>query len=107
MTAKMLNRQGYTVLSASTPGEAIRVAGEHGDEIRLLLSDVIMPEMDCLELLKNISFLCPNIKSLFMSGYTANVIAHHGVLMEGIDFIQKPFSVTALASKVREVLDRC
>jgi two-component system, cell cycle sensor histidine kinase and response regulator CckA len=106
VTTMMLERQGYTVLAASTPGEAIRMAEKHDGEIHLLVSDVIMPEMNGREVLKNISALWPNVKNLFMSGYTADVIARHGVLEEGVDFIQKPFSIMALAAKVREVLDR-
>ncbi|MBI5604423.1 MAG: PocR ligand-binding domain-containing protein [Deltaproteobacteria bacterium] len=105
MTRQMLERFGYRVLSASTPGEAIRMAREHAGEIHLLISDVVMPEMNGRELAKNLISLYPGLKRLFMSGYTANVIAHHGVLDEGIHFIQKPFSIQALAVKVREALD--
>jgi len=105
MTTKMLERQGYTVLAASAPGEALRLAEEHSGEIHLLMTDVVMPEMNGRDLAQNLFSLHPNLKALFMSGYTANVIAHHGVLDEGVDFIQKPFSVKTLAEKVREVLD--
>ena len=105
MAAMMLERQGYTILAASTPGEAIRLAGEHGEEIHLLMTDVVMPEMNGRDLAKNLLSLYPHIKRLFTSGYTADVIAHHGVLDEGVHFIQKPFSLESLATKVREVLD--
>ena len=105
MTAVILERQGYTVLAASTPGEAIRLAREHAGEIHLLITDVVMPEMNGRELAKSLLALNPNIKSLFTSGYTANVIAHHGVLDEGVNFIQKPASLRDLMVKVREVLD--
>ncbi len=105
ITTKMLERQGYTVQAAATPGEAIRLAREHAGEIHLLMTDVVMPEMNGKDLAKNLLSLYPNLKRLFMSGYTADVIAHHGVLDEGVQFIQKPFSVHALAVKVREVLD--
>ena len=105
ITTKMLERQGYTVQAAATPGEAIRLAREHAGEIHLLMTDVVMPEMNGRDLAKNLLSLYPNLKRLFMSGYTADVIAHHGVLDEGVQFIQKPFSVQALAVKVREVLD--
>jgi CheY-like chemotaxis protein len=105
MTRQMLERFGYRVLSASTPGEAIRVATEHAGEIHLLISDVVMPEMNGRDLAKNVISLYPGIRRLFMSGYTANIIAHHGVLDEGINFIQKPFSIQALAAKVREALE--
>lgn len=105
ITTKMLERQGYTVLAAATPGEAIRLAREHAGEIHLLMTDVVMPEMNGRDLAKNLLSLYPYLKRLFMSGYTADVIAHHGVLDEGVQFIQKPFSVRTLAVKVREVLD--
>jgi signal transduction histidine kinase/CheY-like chemotaxis protein len=106
----ILERQGYTVMAAATPGEAIRLAREHAGEIHLLMTDVVMPEMNGRDLAKNLLSLYPNLKRLFMSGYTADVIAHHGVLDEGdVQFIQKPFSVQLLeplAVKVRsEVLD--
>jgi YesN/AraC family two-component response regulator len=102
----MLDRGGYAVLAAGTPGEAIRLAAEHAGDIHLLMTDVVMPEMNGRDLAKNILSLCPRLKCLFMSGYTANVIAHQGVLDEGINFIQKPFSKGDLTVKVREVLDR-
>jgi PAS domain S-box-containing protein len=105
MTQIMLERLGYTVLTAVTPGEAMELAREHSGEIDLLLTDVVMPEMNGRDLAKNLLSLYPNLKRLFMSGYTANVIAHHGVLDEGVQFIQKPFSKQDLAIKVREVLD--
>lgn len=105
ITMKMLERQGYTVRTAATPGEAIRLAREHAGEIQLLMTDVVMPEMNGRDLAKNLLSLYPNLKRLFMSGYTADVIAHHGVLDEGVQFIQKPFSMQTLAAKVREVLD--
>ncbi|WP_167496555.1 transporter substrate-binding domain-containing protein [Desulfopila sp. IMCC35006] len=100
----MLYPLGYTVLSAATPGEAIRLAREHAGEIDLLMTDVVMPEMNGRDLARNLLSLYPDIKRLFMSGYTADVIAHHGVLDEGVYFIQKPFSMHDLAAKVREVL---
>jgi DNA-binding NtrC family response regulator len=105
MTQMMLERMGYKVLVAGTPGEAIALAREHAGEIRLLITDVVMPEMNGRDLAGNLLSLYPNLKRLFMSGYTANVIAHHGVLDEGVQFIQKPFAKQDLAIKVREVLD--
>lgn len=101
----MLKQQGYTVLTASTPGEAIRLAREHAGEIHLLMTDVILPEMNGRDLAKNLLSLYPHMRRLFMSGYTANIIAHHGVLDEGVHFIQKPFSLPTIAAKVREVMD--
>ncbi|MBM9537813.1 hybrid sensor histidine kinase/response regulator [Desulfobulbus alkaliphilus] len=105
MTTMMLERLGYTVMAADTPGEAIRLAREHSGSIDLLLTDVVMPEMNGRELGQNILSVYPDMKRLFMSGYTANVIAHHGVLGERVHFIQKPFLMTDLAAKIREALD--
>jgi two-component system cell cycle sensor histidine kinase/response regulator CckA len=81
------------------------MAKEYADEIHLLITDVVMPGMNGQDLAKNLISLYPGLKHLFMSGYTANVIAHHGVLDEGVNFIQKPFSIQVLATKVREVLN--
>jgi PAS domain S-box-containing protein len=106
LTRLMLERQGYRVLAAGTPGEAIRLAAAHRGEIHLLMTDVVMPEMNGRELAKRIIALYPDIECLFTSGYTADVIAHHGVLDRGTFFIQKPFSRNSLAAKVRELLDR-
>lgn len=105
MTTEMLEKMGYTVMVAGTPGEAIKLAKEYVGELNLLLTDVIMPEMNGRDLAKKLLSFYPNIMRLFMSGYTANVIAHHGVLEEGLNFIQKPFSMEKLAAKVRDVLD--
>ncbi len=102
---RMLESYGYRVLTALTPNEAIRLAGEHAIEIRLLISDVIMPEMNGRDLAKNLTSLYPGLRILFMSGYTGDAIAHRGMLAEGENFIQKPFSMQSLAAKVREVLD--
>ena len=105
MATTMLEGQGYTVRAAVTPGEALRLAREHRGAIDLLVTDVVMPEMNGRDLAKNLMSLYPHLKRLFMSGYTANVIAHHGVLDEGVYFIQKPFSIDDLSAKVRESLD--
>ncbi|MCK5116128.1 MAG: PAS domain S-box protein [Candidatus Aegiribacteria sp.] len=101
----MLEHQGYTVMTASTPGEAINLAKAHPGEIDLLMTDVVMPEMNGGDLARNLLSFYPNLKQLFMSGYTANVIAHQGVLEEGVLFIQKPFRNLDLAAKLREALD--
>jgi two-component system, cell cycle sensor histidine kinase and response regulator CckA len=105
MTTRLLTGLGYRVLKAGSPGAAIRLAREHSGDISLLMTDVIMPEMNGRELAKNILSIYPRMKRLFMSGYTADIIAHHGVLDEGVHFIQKPFPINALAGKLREVLD--
>jgi PAS domain S-box-containing protein len=105
LTAKMLENLGYTVLAASTPGEAISMARERAGEIRLLLTDVVMPEMNGRELAGNLLSLDPRLKCLFMSGYTADIISQRGELDEGVRFIQKPFALRELAARVRETLD--
>lgn len=105
MTKTLLEKMGYQVLGANSPSEAIRLARDHSKEIQLLMTDVIMPEMNGRDLAKNLLAQYPGMKMLFMSGYTADVIAHHGVLDEGIHFIQKPFSKNELGAKIRESLD--
>jgi len=105
LTKTILEEQGYTVLAAGTPGEAIRLAREHAGEIHLLLTDVVMPEMNGRDLAKNILSLYPSLKRLYMSGYTSDVIADHGVLDSGTHFIHKPFNAPLLTAKVREALD--
>jgi len=100
----MLEQLGYTVLAAGAPDEALQLAKKHGENIRLLITDVIMPEMNGRDLARLIATCCPTIKTLFMSGYTANVIAHRGVLDEGVHFIAKPFATRELAVKIRELL---
>jgi PAS domain S-box-containing protein len=103
---RLLERQGYTVLEAGTPGEAMRVAREHSGEIDLLMTDVIMPEMNGRGLARKLLSLYPDLKCLFMSGYPADVMTNQGVLEEEVSFIQKPFSGKGLADKVRETLER-
>jgi len=102
----MLESQGYLVLAAGSPSEAVHLAKEHTGEIHLLMTDVVMPEMNGQDLAKKMLPLYRNMKCLFTSGYTADVIAHHGVLDAGVYFIQKPFSRRDLAARVREVLDQ-
>ena len=106
LSKRMLGELGYNLLTASTPGEAIRLAEEYPGEIHLLMTDVVMPEMNGRDLAKKMLSLYPRLKSLFMSGYTADVIAHHGVLDEDVHFIQKPFSRKDIAANVREALDQ-
>ena len=101
----VLERFGYTVLAARTPTEAIAMTEHYEGPIPLLITDVVMPEMNGNELRERIQGLKPNIKVLFMSGYTTNVIMHRGILESDVHFLQKPFSVNSLAGKVREVLD--
>jgi len=105
MGRMMLEHLGYVVLTASTPGEAIGLAREYSGKIHLLVTDVVMPEMNGRELAETLCRFYPDIKRLFMSGYTADVIASQGVLDEGVNFIAKPFTLNSLGIRVREVLD--
>ncbi len=104
LVRKGLERLGYAVLPAATPAEAVRIAETHAGDIHLLITDVIMPEMNGRDLARRLLGLHPGMRRLFMSGYTADVIAHHGVLEAGVHFIQKPFANAVLGAKVREAL---
>jgi two-component system, cell cycle sensor histidine kinase and response regulator CckA len=101
----MLERLGYTVLAAQTPVQAINLVAEHPGEIHLLITDIVMPGMNGRELAKQLGAVRPKLKCLYMSGYTADLIAHRGILDEGLNFIQKPFCSDDFAEKVRQVLD--
>jgi PAS domain S-box-containing protein len=105
LSRMILESLGYAVIAAHTPLHAIQLAEEHTGNIRLLLTDVVMPGMNGRELLETLRVAIPGLKHLFMSGYTADVIAHRGVVDEGVNFIQKPFRIDDLATKVRQVLD--
>ena len=102
----ILERQGYTVLTAENGKEALAISESHHGPLHLLLTDVVMPEMNGRDLFARASRHHPELKVVYMSGYTDNVIAHQGVLDENIAFIQKPFTLHALAAKVREVLEQ-
>jgi CheY-like chemotaxis protein len=104
ISKNMLDKLGYIVLTANTPREAIRLAETRACRIDLLLTDVIMSEMNGRELAGRLAAIYPHTKLLYMSGYTADVIGRHGVLDAGVHFIQKPFSLKAIAIKVREAL---
>nr|HPJ71507.1 response regulator [bacterium] len=104
ITEKMLQRCGYEVLSAGTAERACELAGAER-KIDLLLTDVVMPTTNGKQLRRRIETLKPGIKTVFMSGYTADVIAERGVLNRSVAFISKPFSVRELRAKIREVLD--
>ncbi len=101
----MLERLGYRVIAAASPNEVLSSISSLADPIRLLITDVIMPEMNGRELADRIKEIYPDVKCLYMSGYTSNVIAHQGVLDEGVQFIEKPFTAKTLAAKVRQMLD--
>lgn len=105
-TQMMLNRLGYHVLAANSPDKALQLCNEFDSQIDLLMTDVVMPSMNGRVLAGKISQSFPKIKVLYMSGYTANVIAHRGILDQGLDFINKPFSRQELSIKLREILTK-
>jgi CheY-like chemotaxis protein len=105
LSTMILENLGYTVLAAHTPGYAIHLVEDHPGDIHLLITDVVMPEMNGRELAEQLGAIRPNLKCLYMSGYTADLIARHGILDEGVNFIQKPFGSDELAARVRQVLN--
>jgi CheY-like chemotaxis protein len=104
MVRRVLAEHGYLTLVARSPREAMAISERHKGEIDLLLTDVVMPEMSGRDLAGELAATQPGMQTLFMSGYTDDAIVHHGVLEDGIAFIEKPFTPGALARKVREVL---
>jgi CheY-like chemotaxis protein len=107
MAAELLGRLGYTVLTAGDGLEALNVTNQHATgHIDLLFTDVVMPHMSGKELADRVRALYPHTKILFTSAYTENAIVHQGVLNLGITLLQKPFTPSALAHKVREVLEQ-
>ena len=105
MVRRLLERQGYSVLYAGIASDCLHATEGHDGPIHLLLTDIVMPGMNGKEVYKRLSAMHSGLKVLFMSGYTDSVIALHGVLEQGTQFIQKPFTPQALSNKVREVLD--
>lgn len=105
LATAMLEKIGYRVLVAATPREALSFLENTDPAVVLLITDVVMPEMNGRDLADRLQKIRPTIKHLFMSGYTTNVIAHQSVLDSGVNFIQKPFSLKDLAAKLCEVLD--
>jgi PAS domain S-box-containing protein len=106
LAKRILEKQGYKVLEASQGNEALQICEEHKGPIHMIVTDVVMPGMDGRELANCLKVHHPKMKVLYMSGYTDNAIVHHGVLKKGMNFIQKPFTIDGLASKVRKVLDK-
>jgi CheY-like chemotaxis protein len=102
----MLRELGYNVLATPRISEALELAAQHAGKIQLLITDVVMPEMNGSDLAARILPLSPGLKHLFMSGYTADVIAQQGIIDRGLNFLQKPFTIAQLAAKVREALDK-
>lgn len=105
LACEVLEMLGYRTLGAANPAEALAICSSYDGTIDLLLTDVVLPEMDGRSLYSDLSSLRPRLKVLYMSGYTPNAIVHHGVLESGLCFLQKPFTTERLARKVREVLD--
>jgi CheY-like chemotaxis protein len=101
----ILERYGYRVIAAENPTKAMEAAKAHKGSIELLITDVVMPEMNGKELKARLEALKPGVKVLYMSGYTADIMAQKGIFDKGSEFIQKPFTVRGLAAKVRKVLD--
>jgi two-component system cell cycle sensor histidine kinase/response regulator CckA len=105
LARRILEQAGYSVVEASRGDEALRFCAEHAAEVDLLLTDVVMPEMSGKQLADQLKSQYPELKMMFMSGYTDESIVHHGVLDSSVEFIQKPFTPAALIRKVRDVLD--
>jgi CheY-like chemotaxis protein len=101
----ILSDHGLPGLVAPDGNEALALAGRHAGPIDLLLTDVVMPDINGRELARRLALERPAVKTLFLSGYTDDAILHHGVLQDGVAFLQKPFSLVALARKIREVID--
>ena len=106
LTVQILTKNGYTVLEASHGDEASHICEQHKGPIHLMVMDVVMPGMNGRQLAKSLEPHHPEMKVLYMSGYTDNAIVHHGILEKGLSFLQKPFTMDGLVRKVREVLDK-
>jgi PAS domain S-box-containing protein len=105
LSCRALEAEGYTILCASDGADALRIVERHGGEIHLLLTDVVMPGMSGRELAEQMTARRAGIRILYMSGYPGDAAVHHGALVRGSAFLQKPFAPDALARKVRETLD--
>ncbi len=105
LVCQFLSHQGYRILRAQDSEDALKICQEHRGPIHLMLTDVVMPRMGGRDLANQCTRLRPSLRVLFMSGYTGDAIAQHGVLEPGLHLIQKPFSPSSLACRIREILD--
>jgi CheY-like chemotaxis protein len=105
LVGDVLKEAGYTVLDAGNGSAALLLASEHAGPVHLLITDVVMPEMGGRQLVERLTPLRPDLKVLYLSGYTDDAVVRHGVLQAEVAFLQKPFTMAALTSKVRQVLD--
>ncbi len=106
LTQRKLEGLGYKVLAARTPGQAIQQVNGFEGEIQLLVTDIVLPEMNGLELTQRLKEIQPSMKSLYMSGYSASVISPQEVLRAGIQLLPKPFTMITFCEKIREILTK-
>jgi CheY-like chemotaxis protein len=106
MAKTTLEKLGYTVWTAESPKHALELAKKYNGKINLLITDVVMPEMNGHDLALRLAANNPDLKTLYMSGYAADVVSHHGILNEDVLFMQKPFSIRELAKNVRKAIEQ-